>query len=102
VDVVVNVSPIETVEDALAVARLVQLAQRDHLPLVAAPRNWLLAKLPDGGNALYLATCPVCLAVWVAAAVVTARAVAPRWWGPAARVLAAAYVGGELVARQPL
>jgi len=93
--------PLTAVEDALAVARLVQLAQRDHLPLVAAPRNWLLARLPDG-NALYLATCPVCLAAWVAAAVVAARAVAPGWWGPAARVLAAAYVGGELVARQPL
>jgi len=93
--------PLGAVEDALVVARLVQLAQRDRLPLVARPRNWLLGRLPDEGNALYLATCPVCLAVWVAAAVVAARAVAPGWWGPAARVLAAAYVGGELVARQP-
>lgn len=34
-----------------------------------------------------LLTCPWCAGMWVAAAVVAVRRVAPRWWDPLARAL---------------
>lgn len=73
--------------DALAAHRLVRLAQRDTLPVIARWRGGVLSSHPEHPLSELL-TCPWCLSIHVAAAVVAARWMAPRWWAPIARVLA--------------
>ena len=46
-----------------------------------------------------LTSCAWCASVWIAAGVVTARAVAPRAWAPVARLLAFSAVAG-MIARE--
>lgn len=57
------------------------------------PNQWQLTAEADGLAAPKLATlvtCRWCTGVWVAAGVVLARRVAPRWWQPMAELLALA------------
>jgi hypothetical protein len=107
------------VTDALSVYRLTRLATRDELtrplrekylePLLAldtvrdvpgellpddpTPRGVVIARLA------YLATCPWCLSVWLAAAVTVARRTLPDRWAPVADLLAAAALAGLLLDR---
>lgn len=79
----------DLVTDAAAVYRLVRLLQQDEITEV--PRTWFVRHFGvqrHGVNWGALADCPWCLSIWIAAAVVLARAGAPRLWGMAARGLA--------------
>lgn len=78
--------------DALATYRLTRLVTADEITL--EPRERLLAFLEDEGfdRAAELVRCSWCASVWVAAGVLTARAVAPRAWAPVAQLLAVAAV----------
>lgn len=85
----------DTVIDALAVARLTRLVQQDDVWPMPEVRRAVLAR---AGASRWgdLVDCPYCLAVWIAAAVAGARALFPRAWPVAARVLATAAVAGHL------
>jgi hypothetical protein len=62
------------------VHRVTHLAVEDRLPLVARPRDWLVARRPDG-NLAYLVNCFWCSSVWVSAgAVGLCYAFAPAAW----------------------
>lgn len=80
--------------DALAAYRLTHLITDDHLPF-GPIRERVLHTDSDGLIAEWM-ECPWCAGMWVAAAVVAARAGAPRWWAPAARVLALSAAVGLL------
>jgi hypothetical protein len=53
----------------MAVHRFTHLVVEDQLPVVRRPREWLVARKPDGPLA-YLVNCFWCSSVWVAAAAV--------------------------------
>jgi hypothetical protein len=116
------VNATELLVDGLAAARLAKLVTSDYITAEAreavivqaysdadrtlaapAPGVRELGALPDEDpeppKAAVLVTCPWCVGMYVAAGVVAARAVAPRLWGPVARVLAVAAIAGELGAR---
>lgn len=86
---------LDAAADSLAAWRLIRLAVQDDMPAVAWARDKVIDRSNEHGKG-YLAqlvSCPYCMGVWVGAAVVTARAVAPRPWGYAARALAVAAAG---------
>lgn len=74
---------------ALSTWRWTHLIVEDTLPLVKRPRDWLIAKNPDG-NLAYLLGCTYCSSVWVAAAHVLAADLLVGWSVPAPVVTAAA------------
>lgn len=65
--------------------------QGDECVDVAAGGDWSLVVEQDDEppKLATLVTCRWCASFWIAAGVLTARRVAPRWWAPAAQVLAA-------------
>lgn len=80
---------LELAIDALAVYRLVRLAQRDEI--TTSLRVWFVTRHGGKGKHMSwsaLADCPWCLGMWVAGGTVVARTVAPRLWGKIARALA--------------
>lgn len=54
----------------LATYRVTRLIAADALPLVSAPRDWVLRKVGEDHWFSYLITCMWCASVYVAAAVV--------------------------------
>ncbi len=50
---------------ALSVWRVTHLVVEDSLPLVEKPREWVIARKPEG-NLAYLLGCTYCTSVWVA------------------------------------
>jgi hypothetical protein len=91
------VKPTDAVEvavDALAVHRLTRLVQDDDVPF--GPARELLLDLGRDRKATELLTCPWCLSMWIAAAVVLARRRWPRAWPWIARALAGSAVAGHL------
>lgn len=87
---------VDFVVDGLAVYRLTRLVQEDSL--LDGPRDRALDRWGHR-KAVELLTCPYCASVWLALAVVAARAALPRPWGAAARVLAFSAVAGLLSER---
>lgn len=87
--------PVETVIDALAVARLTRLFQEDDVWPVLEIRKAYLAEAGDSRWA-DLVECPFCLGIWIAAGVVAARYLWPRGWPIVARILAGSAVAGHL------
>jgi hypothetical protein len=85
---------VDSLVDAAAVYRLVRLYQNDSLtePIRTRIDDWLLKH--GHHKAMELSQCPHCLAVWIAAGVVAARAVSPRVWDMIARALAFSAVTG--------
>lgn len=83
--------------DGLAVARITRLVTTD--TIFDRPRAALIRALHERGHdtAVEGLLCDWCVAVWVSAAVCGARAVAPRLWGRAAPVFAAAQIAGSLL-----
>lgn len=75
----------ELVIDAIAVWRIVRFVQRDSL--IEKQREQMINRWGHL-KIIELLTCPWCLSIWVGAAVVIARAAAPRLWGKIARGLA--------------
>lgn len=51
---------------SLSVWRFTHLIVDDHIPVVRKPREWIVARNPDG-NVAYLVGCTWCSGVWVAA-----------------------------------
>lgn len=87
--------------DGLAVYRITRLIVKDTFPPVKRVREavetWAIQpaqrRSPIEGHALgELVSCPHCMGFWVAAAVVAARLVAPRWWDPIGKAFALAGV----------
>lgn len=85
---------LDFVADCLAVHRLTRIIVTD--TIADRPRAHILNALHVGGydRAVEGLRCSWCTGVWVAVGVGVARAVAPRAWGAAARVLATADVAG--------
>lgn len=85
---------IDLLVDALAVHRLTRLVVTDDI--AARPRAHVMRSLKAAGyeKAMDGLRCEWCSAVWVAAAVTAARAVAPRTWRRTARFLALADLSG--------
>ena len=91
---------------ALATARLTRLVTADRI--TEAPRRWIggFHSVPDYGDAevtianrhrLYLfITCPWCVSIWIAAAVVALSVLIPHVWIYAAAMLSASEVAGLL------
>lgn len=87
-----------TVVDALAVFRVTRLIVEDEI--TADLRSaWFERHDPAATKLGYLVTCPWCTGFWVSAAVVAARAAAPKAWNPVAKVLALSAVAGILQSR---
>lgn len=85
--------------DTLACFRLTKLVLDDK---VADPvRDWILARHPADHGLGFLITCPWCASPYIAAGIVVARRLAPRWWGPLADVLAMSAVTGLLFEHEP-
>lgn len=55
----------------LATWRITHLVVEDTIPVIAKPRDWVIARKPEG-NLAYLLGCTYCSSVWVAAGVVAA------------------------------
>jgi hypothetical protein len=85
----------EMLVDALAVHRLTRLVQDDEVWPMPELREAYLRRVGDSRWA-DLASCPWCLSMWFAAAVVLARHRWPRAWPWIARVLASSAVAGHL------
>lgn len=81
---------VELAADALAAWRLTHLVTADAFPPIAAAREKVLDRYGPDSSISYFAVCPFCVGVWAAVGVTIARAVAPRAWGKAARMLAVA------------
>lgn len=92
------------VVDALAAGRLTRLVTTDTFPPVRILRDRILERFDPGAEirkrggelpaVAELVTCNWCAGFWISAGVVTARAVAGRWWDPVAKALAASMVVG--------
>lgn len=82
--------------DALAVARLARLVTTDTFPPAARARQraYLATQRRHGQEWVDGWGCDWCAGAWLTAAVVLARAVAPRAWEPVGRALAVAQVAG--------
>lgn len=78
--------------DALAVFRLTRLILDDSI--TAFIRNPIVKNGPD--KAMELFTCPWCMSVWMAAAVVALQSTVPSLWIYPAAVLAFSAVAGLL------
>lgn len=91
----------DLIVDALAVARLTRLVTEDTLPPLEAARERAYAVVEQRHGAAWAEgiTCPWCVSVHLAAAVLVARRVAPRAWSTAARGLALSYAAGWLNTR---
>ena len=85
---------------ALAVARLTRLVTSDRI--TEAPRNWALARLPDGHLLAYLIVCDWCVSIYTGAAVAFAGALLGVWpWATTAPLLLAfSYVAGWLASKE--
>lgn len=61
-------------------------------------REWAVMPKQDADAPMlaYFMTCPWCVGMYVSAGVAVAQKVAPRFWNPIARVLAASSVAGLL------
>lgn len=81
--------PVDLALDALATVRLTRLVTIDSFPPIAAARERIQTRY-EGRPVAELVGCPHCAGVWVAAGVLAARRVAPRWWSPVAVLLALA------------
>lgn len=81
------------VVDALAVCRLSRLIREDHifdrlraaLLLHERCKRWFPQFIK----------CPWCVSMWCGLGVALCRVVAPKWWNPMARALAASYVASQ-------
>lgn len=82
--------------NTLAVYRLTRLAIRD--TILNRPRRWLVDRYE--GGLVTLATCPWCLAVWIAAVVVALTWAIPSVWAFPAFGLALAAGTGWLADRE--
>lgn len=78
--------------DALAVFRVTRFITDDHLPF-GPVRDWIQNRYPGSLIGEWV-ECPWCAGMWVSSAVLTAHAVAPRWWPYPAVVLAFSAVTG--------
>lgn len=85
---------LELVVDALATHRVTHLITEDTVPF-GTLRDNLIDTQPRSLLAEWV-SCPWCASVSVAVVVAVARAVVPRWWAPAAAVLAMSSVTGLL------
>jgi hypothetical protein len=84
--------------DGVATFRLTRLLTEDEL--LAPLRDWVWRKhSPEDTKIGYFVTCPWCVSIWAGALVVTARTVAPRSWGLAARALSFSAVTGLVSTR---
>lgn len=81
--------------EALAVYRATKLLQDDDLPPLPAIRDKLMARYGASPWSALL-DCPWCLSVWVGAASVGLRHLAPRFWRIGASVLASSAVAGVI------
>lgn len=81
--------------EALAVYRATKLLQDDDLPPLPAIRDKLMARYGTSPWSALL-DCPWCLSVWVGAASVGLRHLAPRFWRIGASVLASSAVAGVI------
>jgi hypothetical protein len=86
---------VEMAVDALATFRLTRLVTQDWITDPA--RQQIKARY--GPAAYDFVTCPWCVSIWLAAAVLTARRLAPRAWSLAAAGLAASATAGFLAER---
>lgn len=83
--------------DALAVARLTRLATRDSITHPLRRAAIVRSDLADD-----LLSCPWCVSIWMAGAVITARVTVPRLWSPVAQLLAASEIAGLIVGPPPV
>lgn len=90
---------VEFVTDALATFRLTRLVVDDEITQPLRDRVFARHDPDEGSRVGYLISCPFCSAVWLAAGVVAARAVAPRSWRRVSEALALAALAGEVAAR---
>lgn len=92
--------PLLLAVDALAAARLTHLVVEDGIADRPRERikSWSFRRPygSPGSRVGELIECGWCSGVWVAAAVLLARRLAPRWWHPLALGLALAQVAGML------
>jgi hypothetical protein len=79
--------------DALATFRLTRLLVEDEIAEPIRRRVWKRFD-PQETKVGYLFTCPWCVSIWVGAAVVAARRVAPGPWGVGSTALALSAVTG--------
>lgn len=85
--------------DAGATYRATRLVTYDSVPLFRVPRDRVLRRWPDSAVA-ELVVCPWCVSVWLGAAILTARLIAPTLWSPLALVLVFSAVAGWLSSRE--
>lgn len=84
--------------DVVAVFRLVRLLIADRI--LDRPRRALTRRSDRRRGVLsYFLTCPWCVSLWLAAAVVAARLLIPDLWAPVALVLALSAAAAVLMAR---
>lgn len=89
--------------EALAIARITRLINADRVPFGALRERVLTAADADSGGLgsasrlAELVTCPWCMSIWVAFAVVLVLRHLPGW-SLVSRALAASYVTGFLAA----
>jgi hypothetical protein len=80
--------------DVLAVHRITHLITEDTVPF-GAVRELVQRRWPNSLAAEWF-SCPWCASTAVAAGVVTARILAPRWWAPIATALSLSSITGLL------
>ena len=94
---------IDLAVDALATYRLTRLVVSDEItqPAIEHVSGSVQAAWGKPAREWFdrLTSCAWCSSVWIAAGVVTARAVAPRAWAPVARLLAFSAVAGSIARR---
>ena len=93
----------ELLVDALATARLARLVTMDSLPPLAKARDELHGRIAgrygiEWANGI---RCMWCMSTWCGTGVLVARTVAPRYWGPLAKVLAFSQVAGLVGGLEP-
>lgn len=82
------------VVDALAAYRITHLITDDTVPFGSA-REYILNRWP-GSLAAEWVECPWCAGMTIAAGVIAARALIPRWWTHPATALACSAITGLL------
>lgn len=83
----------------LAVARITYFLTEDYLS--NGYRRWIVNRFGDQSKPAYLAHCPWCTSVWVAALIMPVATLWPnRWVIMALSILAASMVSGLLIDRK--